>query len=153
MRPLALLLLLQTLPGAAQAPVDVDRLAWMSGCWVAAQGGMVIEEAWLGPRAGLMMGVSRTVRDGVVVGTERLEITSDSAGVVYRAWPSGQAPASFRAVSVTEFEAVFEDPAHDFPQRIAYRRVAEGIDARVESLDGANGFDIPYRRGCGSLNP
>ena len=130
----------------------VDALGWISGCWAFADGDLIVEEAWLGPRGGLMMGVSRTVRRGSVVATERIEIATDSAGVVYRAWPSGQAPAQFRATSVSETEAIFEDPTHDFPQRIAYRRAAdgEGIDARVEMLDGSNGYDFPYRRAeCG----
>lgn len=152
MRIAALLFLLAfPLLAAGTGPEDVDVLAWMSGCWAFESDDVVVEEAWLGPRAGLMMGVSRTVRAGRVVGTERIEIAADSAGVVYRAWPSGQAPAAFRATSLSATEATFEDPTHDFPQRIAYRLGAdgEGMNARVETLDGANGFDLPYRRvGC-----
>ena len=43
---------------------------------------------------------------------------------------------------------MFEDPTHDFPQRIAYslRENGEVLHARVESMDGTNGFDFPYRR-------
>jgi hypothetical protein len=45
-------------------------------------------------------------------------------------------------------EVAFENPAHDFPQRIEYslREEGEVLHARVESLDGSNGFDLPYRR-------
>jgi hypothetical protein len=120
----------------------------MSGCWTYAEGDLVGEEAWLGPRAGLMLGVSRTVRGDRNVATERLELANESAGVVYRAWPSRQAPATFRAVRVSSSEAVFEDPAHDFPQRIAYSLREDGaiLYARVETLDGSDGFDLPYRR-------
>ncbi len=146
-----LLVIAGTMPGAG-VPSDVDALSWMSGCWAFTSGDLVVEEAWLGPRAGLMMGVSRTVRGERVVATERIEIAADSAGVVFRAWPSGQAPAEFRAVEVSETAAVFENATHDFPQRIAYRRAADGagIDARVEMLDGSDGYDFPYRRAeCG----
>lgn len=148
LRSALLLLITGVIPGSGAPSDDVEVLGWMSGCWAFTAGDLVVEEAWLGPRAGLMMGVSRSVRGDRVVATERIEIAADSAGVVFRAWPSGQTPAQFRATSVSETEAVFEDPAHDFPQRIAYRRTpdGEGIDARVEMLDGSNGYDFPYRR-------
>jgi hypothetical protein len=153
LRSAALLLLTAALQSGAEPPrKGVELLEWMSGCWAASAGDALIEEAWLGPRGGLMMGVSRTVNGDHVVATERLEIADDSAGVVYRAWPSRQAPATFRAVSLSDSAVVFEDPAHDFPQRIAYRRTlgGEGLDARVEMLDGSDGFDFPYRRSeCG----
>jgi hypothetical protein len=120
----------------------------MAGCWAFSEGDLLVEEAWLGPRAGLMMGVSRTVRGDRIVATERLELADDSAGVAYRAWPSRQAPAVFRAVRLSSTEAVFEDPTHDFPQRITYSLRDDGamLHARVESMDGLNGFDFPYRR-------
>jgi hypothetical protein len=123
----------------------------MAGCWTFTEGDVIVEEAWLGPRAGLMMGVSRTVRGERIVATEQIEMADDSAGVVYRARPSRQAPAQFRAVRISSSEAVFENAAHDFPQRIAYslREDGEVLHARVESMDGHNGFDLPYRRtGC-----
>jgi hypothetical protein len=150
MRNAALLLLLAApLTAAGSGSDDVDALRWMSGCWAFETEETVVEEAWLGPRAGLMMGISRTVRAGRVIATERIEIAEDSSGVYYRASPSGQATATFRAARLSATEAVFENPAHDFPQRIAYRLGEDGaaMHARVESLDGARGFDIPYRRG------
>ena len=55
---------------------------------------------------------------------------------------------AFRMVRLTEGEVVFENPAHDFPQRILYRQVAGGLAARIEGRE--NGKDraeeFPYRR-------
>jgi hypothetical protein len=143
----ALLVSLLVLVGGTR-PDDVETLAWMSGCWAFTEGDLIVEEAWLGPRAGLMMGVSRTVRGDRIVATEQIEMANDSAGVVYRAWPSRQAPATFRATAIGPDHVAFENPGHDFPQRIRYRLLEGGavLHARVESLDGANGFDLPYRR-------
>jgi hypothetical protein len=142
------ILLAALLTASGNTSEDVDALSWMAGCWSFTQGDLIVDEAWLGPRAGLMMGVSRTVRGDRIVATERLEIADDSAGVVYRAWPSRQAPAVFRAVHVSSTSAVFENAAHDFPQRIAYSLREDGdlLHARVESMDGSDGFDFPYRR-------
>ena len=59
----------------------------------------------------------------------------------------------FTAVRVGAREAVFENPAHDFPTRIAYRITADGgLLARVEGR--VNGqprvLEFPYRAAaCG----
>ncbi|MGH8854313.1 MAG: hypothetical protein ACREWI_08545 [Telluria sp.] len=44
---------------------------------------------------------------------------------------------------------MFENPAHDFPQRIIYRRVGDtGLHARIEGK--GKGIDFPMRRtACG----
>jgi hypothetical protein len=55
------------------------------------------------------------------------------------AHPSGQQTAVFPLLRVTDAEVVVENPAHDFPQRIAYAREGESkLRARIEGMrDGA----------------
>jgi hypothetical protein len=68
---------------------------------------------------------------------------------VYAAAPSGQAPAEFESVAVSDSSATFENLAHDFPQRIIYRRMGrDSLLARVEATRGGQlrGRDFPYRR-------
>jgi hypothetical protein len=53
------------------------------------------------------------------------------------AQPGGRAPTAFKLTRAGANEAVFENPAHDFPKRIAYRKEADGsLTARVEG-DGS----------------
>ena len=42
----------------------------------------------------------------------------------------------------------FENAAHDFPQRIIYRKTAGGLHARIEGLDKGKprSEDFPYKR-------
>ncbi len=51
-------------------------------------------------------------------------------------------------VSLGDSVVSFENPEHDFPQRITYRRRSDGgVTARAESVTGEpRGFDVPYRR-------
>lgn len=42
--------------------------------------------------------------------------------LAYIAQPSGRPPTPFRLLRIGEHEAVFENPEHDFPQRITYSR-------------------------------
>jgi hypothetical protein len=133
----------------AGRPADVDGLAWMAGCWEFTRGGTSVEEHWMAPRGGALIGMSRTVREGRMVAYESVIIRGDSSGrLAYHAFPSGQAPAVFPAVEVTDSSAIFEDPTHDFPQRIIYRLRGDTLGARVEGIrNGAlRGSDFPYLR-------
>jgi len=51
------------------------------------------------------------------------------------AQPRGVAPAGFPAIRTTATEVVFENPAHDFPQRIVYRFEAPAtLRAHIEGI-------------------
>jgi hypothetical protein len=149
--PLALLLLALAAPAAQaqRAPVPTTRLGWLAGCWEARSGARVVEEQWMRPRGGSLLGMSRTVAADSTVGHELMRIVERGGGLVFEAHPSGQAPAEFPAVEAGPERAVFANPAHDFPQRIIYRRVgADSLLARVEGeRDGTTrGIDFRYAR-------
>jgi hypothetical protein len=153
MRATTLALLLLALAGPAahaqQAPATAGRLGWLAGCWEARSGGGVVEEQWMRPRGGSLLGMSRTVVADGAAGHELMRIVERGGGLVFQAHPSGQAPAEFPAVEVGEGRVVFADPAHDFPQRIIYRRVgADSLVARVEGERGGavRGSDFRYAR-------
>lgn len=135
-------------PLAAEAP-SVSQLAWLAGCWTQARPGGVVEEHWMKPLGGTMLGMSRTVRNGKTVEFEYVQIREDGGTLVYEARPSGQPAARFPLESLEDGVAVFENPAHDFPQRIIYRRAGEnGIAARIEgTMKGRQrAVDFPFTR-------
>ncbi|MBW3535249.1 MAG: hypothetical protein KY453_08560 [Gemmatimonadetes bacterium] len=112
----------------------VDALAWMAGCWAGMRPARSYEEQWMAPRGGVMLGMSRSVRDGRATGHEFLRIAGGDEGLVYHAAPSGQAPTEFVATAIGGDTAVFENPAHDFPTRITYRRgTGDSLWARAEA--------------------
>jgi len=128
---------------------DVDRLAWLSGCWELRSGSRLVEEQWMVPRGGLMLGISRTTRNDSIVEFEHVRIETRPAGVFYVALPSRQAMAEFKAASIGDSSAIFENPVHDFPKRIMYRRA--NADSIVASIEGPRGgqtrtITYPYRR-------
>jgi hypothetical protein len=112
---------------ATSGVADVSRLSWLAGCWASVDGEPGSGEQWTPPAGGTMLGVSRTVRGGHTVAHEFVVIrVIDGAALVYVAHPSGQPAAAFHARHVGEREVVFENTAHDFPQRIGYRLGADG---------------------------
>ena len=78
-----------------------------------------------------MMGVSRTVVNGKTTEWEFLIIREGTKGLEYVAKPSSQPEATFTSTSVTATEVVFENPAHDFPKKIFYRRDGTTLNAAV----------------------
>lgn len=135
---------------SAQTPSTIARAAWLAGCWEARSATQVIQEMWMAPEGGLMIGGSRTVMGGAVREFEHLRIRAAGDTLIYTALPYRQQEASFRAVAPTDGILSFENPEHDFPQRIRYRMLTpDSLVARVEG-PGPNGttrgFDIPMRR-------
>jgi uncharacterized protein DUF6265 len=136
---------------AQHARTLVQQLSWITGCWRQSTGGgtRVIDEQWMSPRGGTMLGMSRTVRGDSLLEFEHLQILERSGRLVYHAEPSGQPPADFVASTVSDTLVVFENPEHDFPQRIIYRR--RGTDTLVARIEGprngqTRGIDFPYMR-------
>lgn len=127
----------------------IDRVAWLTGCWITSSPRRTIEERWMPPRGNTMIGVGRTVRGDSLVEYEVVVLREGATRLVYEAHPSGQAPALFLADSGSDSSVVFENAAHDFPQRVGYRRVGtDSLVAWVEGpMEGQNRrIEFPYRR-------
>lgn len=135
-------------PANAQSSGVVGKLTWISGCWQrTTRNSQIIDEQWMTPRGESMLGMSRTVRGDSLIEYEQLRIGARAGRAVYFAAPSGQTPSEFTAASVSDTLVVFENPQHDFPQRIIYRkRGADSLIARIEGTTGgtARGVDFPY---------
>lgn len=141
---LMVLLLAAAMPHFAQGPA----FGLMSGCWAMRTGPVVIQEQWNAPAGGQMMGISRTIRDGKVVFNEFMRIETRADGVYYTPRiGTNAAPVDFKLAKQSPTEVVFENPAHDFPQRILYRKSAEGLFARIEGTkDGkSRSEDFPMQ--------
>jgi uncharacterized protein DUF6265 len=127
----------------------VERLEWFSGCWMADDGKERIEEVWMKPAGQSMLGMSRTVAGGKTVFTEHIQIRENNDQMAYVVSLGMAKPVVFKLIKVSENEVVFENPIHDFPQRIIYRREStDALFARIEGAEkGVNkAIDFRYKR-------
>ena len=133
-----LLMLLATVRASTQTPTLAD-ISWISGDWQTAPGGRAqIEEHWMQVAGATMMGMSRTVAGEKTVEFEYLRIEQRADGIYYVAHPKARCPGTdFKLTRASATEAVFENPQHDFPKRIIYRKTAD--DALTASIDGGEG--------------
>jgi hypothetical protein len=127
----------------------IDRVRWLTGCWQATNPQRTVYEQWTAPEARAMLGTSRTVRRDSLVEYELVVLREQGDRLTYHAHPSGQAQTTFVATSVGESSVTFENPQHDFPQKIGYER--RGADSLVAWISGPRGgttrrIDFPYKR-------
>jgi hypothetical protein len=137
--------------GRAQQPDPLARLAWLAGCWELQRGPRTTIEMWMRPDAGLMLGASRTTVAGRVTEFEHLRLRADGERVIFTALPSGQSEASFTGTEPSDSGFTVANPAHDFPQRIIYRR--RGADSLIARIEGGErrSMEFPMRKvSCGT---
>jgi len=149
MKKIVFLAVISMIPVAA-LPGAIDDLNWLSGCWASTNQEPGSAEHWMRPAGGTMIGMNRTVRGGKTVAFEFIRIVEqEDGGLKFIASPSGQSTTGFTMTIVTNREVIFENPDHDFPQRIIYRLVSdEELLGRIEgTIDGVeSAADFPMKK-------
>lgn len=134
-RPVLALLAFAAATSACAEPADdVAGLAWMAGDWIEEKGGVISREVWLSPIGGVMAGAGQTNAPGRKPFVEHFKITAEPAGATFTAILPGQPPTPFVLLPRKGEDVVFENKAHDFPQRIMFRRCGQDRCARIEGL-------------------
>ncbi|HKR58638.1 MAG TPA: DUF6265 family protein [Pyrinomonadaceae bacterium] len=135
-------------PNTTAQTHTINDFRWLVGDWQTAAGGRSqTDEHWTMAAGGSIMGLSRTVAGDRTYEFEYLRIEQRSDGIYYVAHPKARCPGTdFKLTSLTTTEAIFENPAHDFPKRITYRITPEGsLVARVDGGPGGNqAFTFTY---------
>lgn len=119
------------------APPRLTDLGWLAGTWSAESNGLLMEEHWMPPRGGILLGLHRDSRPDKPAFFEFLRIEEGEDGIVYLASPRGRPATPFKMIEMMGTRVVFENTSHDFPQRIIYERKGDQLTARVEGeVDG-----------------
>lgn len=127
---------------SAAATDQVDEMSWLSGCWISADEST--REVWSEDFDGMMFGYSVTWKDAQVSFFEQLRIEPHETGRVYLASPRGTGTTAFTLTDMTHQSALFENPEHDFPQRLLYRRQGNQLAVNVSTLDQSRGFQVNF---------
>jgi len=147
-------------PAAAPEMIKLDtksmsELSWLSGCWGGKVNQRDFREQWMPLRGSTLLGIGSTEFQDKLSSYEYLRIESRADGIFYVALPSEQKEAAFKLVSAVRDERekatifTFENPQHDFPQRITYRRGTEGwLYATIEGKSQGQDRQVtyPFRR-------
>ncbi len=129
----------------------IGELDWLRGCWTSTTPGeRQTTEHWMKPVGDTILGISQTVSGDKTLESEFMRISQEANGEIYFiAKPSGQSEARFKLIKSSEHEVVFENPTHDFPQRVIYRLGEDGsLLGRIEGNENGKtkAADFPLRR-------
>jgi hypothetical protein len=129
----------------------LSDMSWLTGCWESRDDKKqrLVTEQWMKPAGGMMLGMGRTVADGRAADFEFLRIEQNGDGLVYIAKPrANKEETRFKMIRSGASEAIFENPEHDFPQRVIYRREGAKLSARIEGNRNGKvtGIDFPMTR-------
>jgi hypothetical protein len=131
----ALLLGIATLPGQSS---ETDTLSWMAGHWCLKDTGRTVEEYWMRPHGGTLLGLSRTLKGERTAEFEYMRIMHVNGVLTFIAQPGGIPPTSFKRTDGGKDWVRFENPQHDFPKRVEYKRAGNALHAEV-SAPGQDG--------------
>lgn len=128
----------------------LEGLSWIAGCWESNKTNSTSSERWTKPSGKMMLATSQTVVKGKTVGFEFLRIVENDSGIFYISKPSqNKEETAFKLIKFSSNEVIFENPEHDFPQRIIYRLEKDkSLFARIEGKNKGKemGINFPMNR-------
>lgn len=130
---------------ATEASATLDRMAWLAGTWqrTGLPAGESGYERWTRDGTQGFTGVGVSKRGDKTIFEEKLRIMAKDGDIYYVAdTPQNPQPVHFKLTGFSDTGFVFENPAHDFPQKIAYRREGNRLHARVSAGDKAQDFEF-----------
>jgi len=123
----------------------IQHLSWLEGTWADVRPDAIIEETWLPPRGGTMLGVTRTVRDGKTTFEEygRIGVT-DSGLALSTMLGLGKPVLVYKVMELAENHVIFgnaDDPAQI---RIAYHRADNELRAVVTGVRDEGAWTLNF---------
>lgn len=121
----------------------INQVSWMLGEWVKEMPNGVFVEKWQKETDTSYIGEGVfTGNGGDTLFSEKLRLEQRGDELWYIPTVANQNKGEavlFKETKIVDNEAVFENPGHDFPQRIIYKRTSDStLYARVEGMQGGN---------------
>lgn len=129
---------------AGKLDARIESLSWLSGEWkrTGLPDGDSGHEYWR-VEGTTLIGTGSTHRKGRAPFMEQLRIEVNEEEVFYVAdTPGNKAPIRFKIVEQTDNAAAFENPEHDFPNRISYRREEDRLYAEISGSGRSIKFEF-----------
>ena len=125
---------------------DLEIFRWLVGKWEGLQGSGIYHEEWEFNDESVLTGKAYLIKKGEILNTEKLKIHLSGSDVLYTADVShNPSPVSFRLTSYENNIFIFENPDHDFPQKITYEMKNDGsLFAVVEAINNGKNRRIEY---------
>lgn len=124
---------------------EFKKLEWLTGKWEGIQGIGLYHEEWEKISDGFK-GRAYFIKKGEILNSESLVIYSRDSEIYYEADVShNPQPVSFKMTFLDNDKVIFENPNHDFPQKITYEKKQDGfLLATIEALQNGKGKKVEF---------
>jgi len=116
----------------------LTKLDWFIGSWTGEIKGSIFSETWKKVNDSLFSGQSYFIKGSDTLSRETISLQQQDTTVFYIPLVEGQndnKPVYFKLTFSDNATAVFENPGHDFPQKITYElRNGDSLVATVSGL-------------------
>ena len=144
-------------PPSIPAPViapgknTVDAYPWMVGCWQAksARDGATINETWLAPRGGTLMGIGQTYREDKTVAWEAMRMYNEGDAVKLWLRPGLRNELTLTLEAAGDNFAAFSLKEGDSTTKLRYERKSATemlATFRLEQGDNRRGADFAFAK-------
>jgi hypothetical protein len=105
---------------------EIEKVSWLIGNWENTTEEGNLSETWKKINDSTLVGESYFIRNKDTLHWESITLLEKEVALLYIPIVTGQndnKPITFKLTSLTEKEFTFENPAHDYPQKIVYQMV------------------------------
>lgn len=128
----------------------IKSAQWLTGKWESKTADGILEETWKTKNDSVLSGTSFFIKDQDTIHFETMSITQKEDNLVYEATIIGQnndQAIHFLLTSETDNSFVFENPKHDYPQKIHYQLISKNklkatISGKQDGKASAESFDL-----------
>jgi hypothetical protein len=128
--------------------VGLNKFNWFIGSWTGETGESIFTETWQKVNDTLFIGQSYFIKDSDTLSRETISLQQQDTSVFYIPLVEGQndnKPVYFKLTFSDNTNAVFENPGHDFPQKITYQlRNGDSLVATVSGFQEGKGRSISF---------
>jgi len=120
-----------------KAPLEIEKVKWISGEWQNKSKDGILTESWERINDTVFNAVCYFVHGKDTLHNEKISLLQSDNAIIYSPTVKGEngnRPVHFKITSVNANELVFENPKHDYPQKIVYTKITE--DSLVTKISG-----------------
>lgn len=121
----------------AKKHAQMKKAGWLIGSWGFTTPEGTLNETWKKANDSVYNGQTNFIIGKDTVFTERIRLEETNGKLAYITAVSDQNDGKairFELTSITDKQMVFENPAHDFPQKITYNKISN--DSLVAEISG-----------------
>ena len=135
---LALIAIITSCQNKSEKKFDkLEKMDWLIGNWEQALPEGILKETWTKQNDSTFTGDSYFITPKDTVHFESIKLTQKAEELTYSATVVGQnddEPVDFKLTSDAENTFTFENPTHDYPQKISYKKVSS--DRLIVTISG-----------------